>query len=96
MPITIALLFCAPIGLLMYFEVAWLMRHIVGRYEDRERRAARLFGVFGALLIPLIYCFGRIEGAFPGRLGETLATGLLLVVAWPLVWLLFKTLAEGK
>jgi hypothetical protein len=75
MPISIALLLCIPIGLFFYFEIRWLCRRILGRFEKYERRAARVWGLFGALLIPLIYCFGWIEYAFPGRLGKVLAIG---------------------
>jgi hypothetical protein len=64
MPTSIALLFYVPVGLLFYFEARWFFRRFAGRCEYRERRAARLWGLFGGLLIPLIYCFGFIEGGF--------------------------------
>ncbi|MGA2167655.1 MAG: hypothetical protein ABSG62_05545 [Terracidiphilus sp.] len=95
MPISLALLLCIPIGFLFYFEARWLIRYALGRYEQRERRAARLFGVFGASLIPSMYCFGIIEEAFPGRLGKTIAIGFF-VVAWGLVGSIFATLNERK
>ena len=75
MPISIALLLCIPIGLLSYFEARRLIRNWSGCYELRERKAAYLFGVFGALLIPLIYCSGNIEAALPGALGKAAAAG---------------------
>ncbi|MGD0522632.1 MAG: hypothetical protein ABSA48_15355 [Terracidiphilus sp.] len=96
MPISIALLLCLPIGFLFYFEARWLIRYALGRFEQRERRAARFLGVFGASLIPLIYCCGLIEDAFPGRLGETMAIGLLAVATWGLVGSIFVTLNERK
>lgn len=96
MPISIALLFCIPIGFLFYFEARWLIRYALGRYEQRERRAARLFGVFGASLIPLIDCFGLIEDAFPGRLGKTIAIGFFLVATLGLFAPIFATLDERK
>ena len=79
MPISIALLLCIPIGFLFYLEARWLTRYLFGRFELRERKAARLFGVFGALLIPIIYCFGLIEYSFPGKLGKAIAFGFLWV-----------------
>jgi hypothetical protein len=91
MPITYALFLCIPIGLLFYFEARWLIRYLLGRYEEKERRAARFFGVFGALLIPLIYCFGHIEDAFPGPAGRAIATGFFAAVSWGLSYPFFKT-----
>jgi hypothetical protein len=81
MPISIAILLCIPIGLLFYFGARWGIRYASGRYELRERKAARLFGVFGALLIPLVYFFGRIEDALPGTLGKSIAIGFFMIVA---------------
>jgi hypothetical protein len=94
-PISIGLLLGIPIAFLFFFEARWLIRYASGRYELRERRAARLFGVFGALLIPLIYCFGLIEDAFPGRLGETIAVGSFAIIGG-LVALIFTTMNKGK
>jgi peptidoglycan/LPS O-acetylase OafA/YrhL len=96
MPISIGLLLCLPIGILFFFEARWLIRYAVGRYEQRERRAARIFGIFGASLIPLMYCFGRIEGAFPGRLGKAIAMGFFMVVICGLVLPTLATLEERK
>jgi hypothetical protein len=87
MPDLIVLLFSIPLGLLFFFQTRWLIRLLLGRYEKEERRVARLFGVYGTLLIPLVYGIGFIEDAFPGRLGKTLAVGLFaadcLLIAWP-------------
>ncbi len=96
MPISIALLFCVPIGLLFYSEARWLLRFFLGRYERKERRAARLFGAFGALSIPLIYCSGLVGSAISGKLGETVAGVLFSVAALGLIGPLLKTLMEGK
>ncbi len=100
MPISIALLFCIPIGLLFYFEARWLSRRLAGRYELRERRAARFWGFFGALLIPFIYCFGLLEDAFPGRLGKALSVGIGLVLGISLgrivQWIMATTPAERR
>jgi len=96
MPISIGLLLGIPIGLLFYFESRWLIRYASGRFEQRERRAARLFGVFGALLVPLIYCFGLIEDAFPGLVGKTMANGVLVAVMGGLFALIFTIMNERK
>jgi hypothetical protein len=81
LPIPIALLLCIPIGFLFYFEARLLIRYCLGRYEQREPKAARLIGVFGALLIPLVYCFGLIEDSFPGNLGKATAVGFFWVAS---------------
>jgi len=94
MPIDLALLFCIPIGLFSYFEARWLLRHLMGRYEREEHRAARYFGVLGALLIPLIYCFGWIQDVFPGSLGEILATAFFMAAAYGLIAPIFSTLMK--
>lgn len=99
MPISIALLFCIPIGFLMYFELRWLFCHFLSRYEQKERRVARVFGVFGAFLIPIVYCYGCIEDAFPGRMGETVATGFLTVLSFAVVGLvarIYSTREKGE
>jgi hypothetical protein len=96
MPISLALLFCIPIGLLFYFEARWLIRYFSGRFEQKERRAARLFGIFGVLLIPLIYCSGLIEHEFPGRFGKPIAIGLCAVVFLGLFGPALATLNERK
>jgi hypothetical protein len=97
MPITYALLLCLPIGLLFYFEARWLIRYLLGRYKEKERRAALFFGIFGALLIPLIYCFGHIEDESPGSAGKAIAAGFFVAVSWVLAYPFFKTcLKESK
>ena len=96
MPIDFALLFCIPIGILYYFAARWSLRFFLGRYEQKERRAARLFGAFGALSIPLIYCSGLVGDAVSGRFGQTIAGGLFAVAALGLVSPLLKTLMKGK
>jgi hypothetical protein len=96
MPISIALWLGVPIGFLSYFEARWLIRYCVGRFDQRERRAARFCGAFGVFLIPLIYCFGLIEDAFPGRLGTTIACGLFAAVSFGFFGLILNTLNERK
>jgi hypothetical protein len=96
MPITYALLLCIPIGALYYFAARWLLRFFLGRYELKERRAACLFGAFGALSIPMIYCCGLVGDAVPGRFGQAVADGLFAVVALGLIGPLLMTLMEGK
>jgi hypothetical protein len=96
MPIFIALLLCIPLGFLFYFEARWLLRFFLGRYEQKERRAARLFGAFGALSIPLIYCTGLLGDAIPGRFGRTTAAGLFGVATMGLIGPFLKTLMDEK
>jgi hypothetical protein len=96
MPISYALLLCIPIGLLFYLEARWLIRYLLGRYEKRERKAACLFGAFGASLVPLINCFRLIEDALPGRLGTTIASGFFMVAAMGLVGTIFAILNNGR
>ena len=95
MPISIGLLLCIPIGFLFFLEGRWLARYASGRYEQRERRAALLFGIFGASLIPLIYCFGHIEDAFPG-FGKTIENGSFMVGGVGLVTPIFAAPKKGK
>ncbi len=96
MPISIALLLCVPIGLIAYFEARWLIRYCFGRYESRERKAARICGVFGVLLVPLLHCFGYIEQEFPGRTGENLAMGFLWIMLGAFAYPVIAILSIGK
>ncbi len=96
MPISIALWLCIPIGVLYYFAARWLLRFFLGRYEQRERRAARLFAAFGALSIPLIYCSGLIGDAISGKFGQAIGAGLFAVVTLGLIGPLLVTLMEEK
>jgi hypothetical protein len=96
MPISIALLLCIPLGFLFYFGARWGIRFVLGRFEQGERRAARLFGVFGASLIPLIWCTGLIEESFPGRLGTTIGIGFFAVATTGLLASILATLKERK
>ncbi|MGA2753100.1 MAG: hypothetical protein ABSE53_04980 [Terracidiphilus sp.] len=96
MPISIALLLGIPLGFLFYFEGRWLLRFFLGRYEQKERRAARFFGAFGALSIPLICCSGLIADAIPGPLGKAVSGGFFGIATIGLVGPLLKTLMEEK
>jgi hypothetical protein len=96
MPINYALILCIPIGLLFYFGARWLLRFLLGRYEQKERRAALFFGAFGALSIPLIYCSGLVGDTIGGRLGETVDGVLFAVAALGLIGPLLKTLINGE
>jgi hypothetical protein len=96
MPISIALLLGIPIGLLFCFEARWLIRYAFDRHARRERITARFCGVCAALLIPLVCCFGLIEGALPGRLGMVVANGTIVVDMLPLVGSIFATPNERK
>ena len=95
-PMSLALWFCIPIGALYYFAGRWLLRFFLGRYERRERRAAWLFGAFGALSIPLLYYSGLAGDAISVRFGRAVAGGLFAVVALGLIGPLLMTLMEGK
>lgn len=80
MPISVALLFCIPIGFAFYYEARWLIRWATGRYGLKERREALAFGVFGGLLIPMIYWGGRAESAFSGEIEKTVTLGITMAV----------------
>jgi len=84
MPVNFTLLFCIPIGILYYFAARSLLRFFLGRYEQKERRAARLFGAFGALSIPLIYCSGWSEMRFQEGLDRQLPGDYLRSPPWGL------------
>jgi hypothetical protein len=96
MPISLALWFCIPIGALYYFVARWLLRFFLDRYEQKERKAARLFAAFGTLSITLIYCSGLVGDAISGKLGQAVAGGLFAVIALGLIGPLLMTLMEGK
>lgn len=96
MPISIALFLCMPSGFLAYVEARWLIRYFFGRFESRDRKAARICGFFGASLIPLLYCFGLIEQQFHGKLGENLAMGFIMVVSWGFAGPVVAILTKGK
>lgn len=96
MPISVALLFCIPIGLLFWMEARWFLRRFLNRYELRERRAASAWGLFGALLIPVIYAHGLIQEAFPGITGKAIATGFFVAVALGCCSPIFAILAKEK
>ena len=96
MPISIALFLGIPIGFLAYFEARWLIRYFFGRYEPRERKAALICGLFGASLIPLLRCFGYIEQEFPGKTGENLAMGFVMVASWAFAGPIVAILSKGK
>ncbi len=94
MPINVALLLCIPIGFLFYFEARWLLRYTVGHYERKERKVARVLGVFGGLLIPAIYCFGRLGATFPGRVGEMFTIGLWMLFCLAVMELVARILSK--
>ena len=96
MPIWSAPLLCIPVGLLFYFEARWLIRYCLGRYEQKERKAARLIGAYGALFIPIIFGFGSIERAIPGRVGELTAYGFFVAVSCGFAFAVIASLNEGK
>jgi len=96
MPIAIQLLLCVPIGFVAYFEARWLIRHFFGRYESIERKAALICGFFGVSLIPLLHCFGYIEQEFPGKIGENLASGFLMITFSAFAGPVVAILSKGK
>lgn len=96
MPISIALLLCAPIGFVAYFEARWLIVHLIGPFESRERKAARICGLFGVMLVPILFCFGYIEREYPGKTGENLAMGFLAIVCFAFAGPVIAILSKGK
>ena len=80
MPISIALLFCIPIGFAFYYEGRWLVRRATGRYGLKERRVALAFAIFGALLIPDIWCSGLAENAVSGTFTKSIVNAAVAAV----------------
>jgi hypothetical protein len=81
MPITYALLLCVPIGALFYFEMRWVIKRFFGSYGQKEIAAARLWGLFGALIIPFIYCSGLIGSLFPQRFETIVIAGIFVALS---------------
>ncbi|HEY1804052.1 MAG TPA: hypothetical protein VGG45_06185 [Terracidiphilus sp.] len=94
MPINYALLLCVPIGLLAYLEARWMVRFVLGRYGERERRAVRLVGIYGALIIPLIYVCGLAGASVSGRMGRIVTPVLFALIFGVFVAPLFRVLFE--
>jgi len=65
MRISYALLLCVPIGVLLYWIARFCLRYLMGHYEQPERRAALIWGFFGALLIPTVWVNGGLQEEFP-------------------------------
>lgn len=80
MPISIALLFCIPTGFAFHYEARWLIRWATGRFGLKERRGVLAFGVFGGLLIPMIYCAGFTERAVSGEFEKYVAAARTMIV----------------
>ena len=96
MPISYALLLCIPIGLLAYFEARWTIRYVLGRYEQRERRAARLIGVYGALIIPLIYVCGLAGDSFSQPTGKIVTAVLFSSITAAFIGPMFVVLFDRR
>jgi hypothetical protein len=94
MPINYALLLCIPIGLFAYFEARWMIRFVLGRYEQRERRAALLVGAYGALIIPLIYVCGVAGDAFSRHIGKFITPVMFALISAVFVLPVFRVLFE--
>jgi branched-subunit amino acid permease len=94
MPINYALLLCIPIGLLAYFEARWMSRFLLGRFEERERRAAWLVGAYGALIVPLIYICGVAGDTLSGRIGKFVGPVLFALISLVFVGPMFRVLFE--
>lgn len=94
MPINYALLLCIPIGLLAYIEARWMVRYVLGKYEARERRAARLVGIYGALIIPLIFVCGLAGNSLSGRTGKIITPVLFALISAGFVGPVFRVLFE--
>jgi len=100
MPISIALLFCIPIGLGLYYEGRWLIRKAIGRWSVKERRGALAFGILGGLLIPMVYCDALAEGALSGKLHKSIVAGMTFAIGASIAglsgWVFVKEKKEGK
>jgi hypothetical protein len=96
MPITYALLLCIPIGLLFYFEMRWAIRRFLGSFAAKERMAARLFGAYGALTIPLIYCSGLIGSRFAEKLQTTVTTAIFVTVSFGFLFPFLAVVARRR
>jgi len=96
MPITYALFLCVPIGLLAYFEARWLIRYVSERYAQRERKAVRLVGVYGALIIPLIYVCGRAGDSFSSPTGKIVTAVLFSLITAAFVGPMFVVLSDRE
>jgi len=79
MPISYALLLCIPIGLVFFLIARFCLRYLMGHYERPERRAAFIFGLFGALLIPAIWVNGCLKKEFPTIPGVVISFFIVLV-----------------
>jgi hypothetical protein len=93
MPISYALLLCIPIGFVFFLIARFLLRYVMGHYE---RRAALIFGFFGALFIPIIWISGCLEEEFPTISGSVISTVLLSVEILVIAELIRRSYTKNK
>jgi hypothetical protein len=79
MLISYALLLCIPIGFVFFLIARFGLRFCMGHFERPEHRAAFIFGIFGALLIPTIWVNGCLVEEFP-KIPEIVISYLLFLV----------------
>ena len=84
MPISYALLLCIPIGFVFFLIARFCLRYLMGHYGQPERRAALIFGLFGALIIPTIWINGCLGEEFPD-IPRTVITYLLFLIEFVII-----------
>jgi hypothetical protein len=96
MPISYALLLCIPLCFIFFLIASVCLNYLIGHYERPERRAALIFGLFGALLIPHIWIIGCLEEAFPTILGTVLSYLLFLTELLFIAEIIRRTYAKSR
>ena len=88
-----------PYRISVLFRSRLSVRYWFGHYERQERRAACVWGAFGALIIPAIWIAGCLEDKYPGRLGKMMGTGIWLAfmfIIYEFIRRIYATQREGK
>jgi len=96
MPISYALLLCIPIGLVFFLIARFCLRYLMGHYERSERRAALIFGLFGALLIPTIWIGGCLDEEFPTFLRMGISQLMFLVEGLAIVEIIRRSYTKKR
>ena len=89
----VVLLATLLIAIVVTSGASFAMRYYRGRFERSEKRAAIVIGVSFALLLPAMYC---AENLLPGKLGEVIATGLVIIICVVAVGIVWRTLAARE
>jgi hypothetical protein len=88
--LVVVLLVSLLIAVVVTSGASFAMKYYRRRFESRERRAAVVIGVAFALLLPVMYCS---ENLLPGRVGEMIATGLMITICVVGVGIVWRILA---